>query len=1023
MKGDFTRATFKPERHYHGVLKQQGRVDLDADWNEQGWITTHRIESETIDVVGKCGAPIGDAGFVLTPASGGTNLSISAGRAYVDGILCENEQSVLITNQPDLPGFALPKAAGVYIAYLEVWLRHIISLDDPGIREVALGGPDTCTRAKTVWQVGLLNAGGPGTTVDCTTPVPDWTTLSAPSTGILAARAEPDTTNTDPCIIPAKAGYRRLENQLYRIEIHDPGTISASGGTVTFKWSRDNGSIVTSWTGQSGNDLTVASTGPDSVLGFAAGQWVELIDDTHELNFQPGTLVQLVNVQGLRLTINPATASGPVNIASFPLNPKIRRWDSAGLVPVNTGSWLDLEDGVQVQFGNGTYFTGDYWLIPARTLTADVEWPRDTALNPIPEFPKGIRKHFCRLAIVQFDGTAWSVLTPCLPLFPPLTDLGTEGCDCTVCVTADSHNSDHFTIKDAIKKAQGASGTGGGKVCLAPGIYNIKATITIDSASAILISGHGLPLLQATPDLANNSPIIVIKNSLDIAIEDISLASATQSPSPQPMPGIEIADSTFVYIHRCAFGSSPGGSRMTPAISLGGKAVLAAQVEGNFFNGVGIGIGFSSGVDLHPVVSGITVEGNEMICTEAGVWMSGLDPQFQFRELRFDRNYIQSPVGISLTGRPNAGLDVTIERNTFVVSGREAKTSSGITCSASQTRILNNEIFGDGRTPNSNGIALGSAEGKLMTMYGVQVVGNHISGLPGTGILISNRCFLIEAIITQNQLLNLGQGGIVMELVSFAIDITISGNSIVGAALDPNPTDTRQPLLVGIQLMEVINASVLDNSVENVALKASPERTVGGILLWLGIGARFTGNRILNIGPIEGINPSSGLGMISASGRVDVADNEVRRALAAPTNAGNTLWSALALLAGTGDLSVRGNLLESFGPGATVLLSFAGSCIFSDNQCQLDNPQGMAAPPFPVQVTSQTIIASANRVHGGHRNNPNTAGSVSLNTGAAAPNFLRGITVLGNITTDGIVANGAALTSATLPWGPLNIIA
>src|SRR5947199_3826673 len=184
MKGDFTRATFTPERHYHGVLKQQGRVDIDADWNEQGAITSHRVETETVDVVGPCGAPVGDAGFTITAISGGTNLNIGAGRAYVDGILCENEQDVLITAQPDLPGFTLPTSPGTYIAYLEVWLRHIISLDDAHIREVALGGPDTCTRAKTVWQVGILTAEtDTGAAVDCSTEVPLWGTLIAPSTG------------------------------------------------------------------------------------------------------------------------------------------------------------------------------------------------------------------------------------------------------------------------------------------------------------------------------------------------------------------------------------------------------------------------------------------------------------------------------------------------------------------------------------------------------------------------------------------------------------------------------------------------------------------------------------------------------------------------------------------------------------------------------------------------------------------------------------------------------------------------
>src|SRR5262249_47526855 len=149
MKGDFSRWTFKPEKHYHGVLKQQGRVDLDSDWNEAGAIIAHRVETETIDVIGGCGAPVGNAGFVI---SGGKDLVISKGRAYVGGLLCVNEQDALsLSAQPDLPGFKLPAAPGVFVAYLKAWLRHITALDDPGIREDALGGPDTCTRSKVVW--------------------------------------------------------------------------------------------------------------------------------------------------------------------------------------------------------------------------------------------------------------------------------------------------------------------------------------------------------------------------------------------------------------------------------------------------------------------------------------------------------------------------------------------------------------------------------------------------------------------------------------------------------------------------------------------------------------------------------------------------------------------------------------------------------------------------------------------------------------------------------------------------------
>jgi Family of unknown function (DUF6519) len=139
------------------------------------------------------------------------------------------------------------------------------------------------------------------------------------------------------------------------------------------------------------------------------------------LNFQPGTLVQISNVQGLTLTINPATATGPTTFASFPQNPKIRRWDSAGLVPATTVGWINLEDGVQVQFSAGVYATGDYWMIPARTLTANIHWPVDTLGNPIAQPPKGIRRHYARVALVQYDGKAWTVTSPCLPIFYPIT--------------------------------------------------------------------------------------------------------------------------------------------------------------------------------------------------------------------------------------------------------------------------------------------------------------------------------------------------------------------------------------------------------------------------------------------------------------------------------------------------------------------------------------------------------------------------------------------------------------------------
>jgi len=126
MKGDFTRSTFKPKKQYSGVRMQQGRVQLDADWNEQINISSHRINEGARDSIGLCGAPQDGGGFKIDPTSDKKNLTISNGRIYVDGILCENFMDINITDQDDLPDFSqLPGTKGVYLAYLDVWQRHI----------------------------------------------------------------------------------------------------------------------------------------------------------------------------------------------------------------------------------------------------------------------------------------------------------------------------------------------------------------------------------------------------------------------------------------------------------------------------------------------------------------------------------------------------------------------------------------------------------------------------------------------------------------------------------------------------------------------------------------------------------------------------------------------------------------------------------------------------------------------------------------------------------------------------------
>ena len=92
---------------------EQGRVQLDADWNEQQAINAHRRERLGIDVVGPSGAPQDDPGFGLALTADGSDLTIASGRYYVDGIACDVEpgQRLAFSSSGDNEALvALPRA-------------------------------------------------------------------------------------------------------------------------------------------------------------------------------------------------------------------------------------------------------------------------------------------------------------------------------------------------------------------------------------------------------------------------------------------------------------------------------------------------------------------------------------------------------------------------------------------------------------------------------------------------------------------------------------------------------------------------------------------------------------------------------------------------------------------------------------------------------------------------------------------------------------------------------------------------
>lgn len=479
MHADLSRLTFRPDRHYSAVVAQQGRVQLDADANEQTAIQLHQARTLAADLIGQHGGPAGDTGFHITFKAGSRELDdllIGGGRYYVDGILCdatrprpgvavddeepEGASGEADGNEPDAPpatwsywdqpdAYRDPERPGdrlpdrPFLACLTVWERSVTAAEDPALREVALGSamPDTAARVKVVWQVlplegsalELENAEGAGKD-QVREAFADWVRKSGAATSRLAARSErPEHTDEDPCLIRPDARYRGPENQLYRVEIHEGGTAKEA----TFKWSRENGSVVFPVEELDGTWVELATLGGDDKLDLNVGDQVEFLDTASTSRGEPLPLLRVEEVdlpeRRVRLSGEPEPGVG----RRPELRPFLRRWDHRegarrarkgaagrlrhGAVRVEEGRWLPLEDGVEVYFApDATYRSGDHWLIPARTATGAVEWPVNAARKPLLQAPAGIRVHYAPLAWVTAEEAELDLRMAFAPLATPV---------------------------------------------------------------------------------------------------------------------------------------------------------------------------------------------------------------------------------------------------------------------------------------------------------------------------------------------------------------------------------------------------------------------------------------------------------------------------------------------------------------------------------------------------------------------------------------------------------------------------
>ena len=423
------------------------------------------------------------------------------------------------------------------VAYLELWERHITAVEDPGIREEALGTSDTAARAELVAQVklatltGVLPAGA--TAAEAIRAAFEAVEVSG---GQLTVDVSDTTPTTDPCALPDLAGYSGSDNRLYRIEVHRGGGLSQ----VRLKWSRDNGSELFEASLDNSQNFVF-----DVGTPLAAGDIVEVLSSVVDLGddvlgqvsaggFVPaqravGQLAQLAAVEVASSSdevvfrlVEPDNVANPVMLDErYGTLPdavlKLRRWHGildpqqiAGGGTASSGPYV-LEDGITVELSStGSYRPGQWWQYEARVRGENANGPWRPA-------PHGPERCFAPLALLEFEAAgqplrllAWlderfshpcdldaddvafaggrvgsasdTVQEAIEELFERPPEIVDASCGELVVRPA---NGDLQTVFDTIAAGQDR------RICFQPGTWTVEETVTIEGKGDLVISGAG----------------------------------------------------------------------------------------------------------------------------------------------------------------------------------------------------------------------------------------------------------------------------------------------------------------------------------------------------------------------------------------------------------------------------------------------------------------------------------------------------------------------------------------------------
>ena len=1068
MATDFSRIRANPLLDYSGVQLKQGAVLLDADANELTAIVDRRLRALAGDVLGRAtvGANTPDA-FRITPgatSAGAQTLNIGAGRMYVDGLLAENHGNadpagrvfddlmgeerftapVPYESQPYLPGAPALPTAGRHLVYLDVWNREVTQLENPGLVEPAVG-VETGSRLQTVWQVRVLaeQAGGSATCASPDGDLPGWSDLIAPSTGRLTTGTYEVAAVDDPCELPPTGGYRGLENQLYRVEIHDAGQ---PGGQATFKWSRENASVGSRVVNVvTPNELELESLGRDEVLRFNSGDFVEVIDDRREFAQLGGEMRSITVDNATRRMTLSAPLPGDMLTDPQLRNLRVRLWSQRGTVLATSGSGatsvfqdlsapgsnglirvpaagttLLLENGVTVSFdsvGNKGFRAGDYWVFAARTTDASVELLDKAA-------PRGIHHHYARLGL--WDAGTTTPPTDCRHHWPP--EGGGDDCACTQCVTPESHASGQLTIEEAVNRVRESGGT----VCIKAGQYALRTPVPVPNARSVRIRGEGQATLLLAP-----SGAFAIDSGIAVSIENLAMTTTGKQPAISVRSGAGISLSELFIV--VANPEAPAS-----AIALSG-AVLDLAIRDNWIAaplGVRAVDPTAPGAFEFLITSSLCIENNVFACARQAIVFAGNVWHQLGNDIRGNEISGCRDTAIAMLGSALLGSAVRIADNTLNVNDR------GISCATNFSWIEGNRVTAvaqANRAPAGAGISLDTGFDPTGSDQ-CQLLANQVSGYPEAGILINAP--VQDLICKLNVIEHCGHGIRTAPGVALG-SVSIENNHLrdIGAPHGPPQADAS---IYGISLRNAQLATVAGNQLQRVGVDAPVgiER-IAGIAHFAVRSSRVANNDVVQIGPATQQSAAviSGIEMHGPHEDHLVAGNQVARDPAGaipdaanwfallieePTppipviHVGNftavhlaagrmlaldgthVIVSDAVLDAGTADapvlrlssVVVQGNVLRARGGTPAVHMITGLDIKFSDNRCTLNGAN------TAVNLNCRVAVINSNIVRGLGRN--------SIEVPGADVQF----TVTGNATSGEIFVRGQPLPA---PWSSLNV--